>query len=95
MAARPPRRSLSLKTLNNRRSIASVSGNDHAAHTSDGHRPDAEEGTRVKVHVQSNAGKGESSLLLRSIVEIDGDSGRGKRTRGGEYTCLSIYASKL
>lgn len=43
----------------NRRSIASVSGNVHAAHASVGYRPDAEKGAGVEVHVQSCASKGE------------------------------------
>lgn len=43
----------------NRRTIASVSGNDHAAHASVGYRPDAEKGAGVEVHVQSCASKGE------------------------------------
>lgn len=36
------------------------SGNDHATHAAHGHRPDAEEGARVEVHVQSCDGEGEN-----------------------------------
>lgn len=49
----------------------SVSGNDHATHASHGHRPDAEEGARVEVHVQSCDGEGENSRVCSRQFIID------------------------